>query len=604
MAIAVGASIGAATGGAASAGTVVGASVPSATEVTTSGCTTGTADVTDFGTVLPGSAVSTSSDCVVSFGASNDTAMLRLRQLDGYGSAMWRVGTGAIDTSYDGDSGSSNGIVRLDPGLGADEFESAALRADGRAVLVGTVRDGSARRDSLVVSLDPDGTTDGTFGGGDGIVTIPVHATNHDRARAVAVQGDGKIVVVGETSNGADNDAYALRLLTDGTLDPTFGSGGIRTFARGFGVDDFRGVIIDRRDRIVITGKTRSAANEDMWVVRLHSDGQPDSTFGTNGVLVIDVGAWEASSGILEARDGDYVLAGDHVPTDAESVLVRIDASGSLDTSFDGDPAQPGYPGNGIARYDLLPAANDWLEVASEAPDGDLVVSGRAIQATEDAIAVRVTATGALDSTFDGDGWMVTRSTAGTDRGDGAPVIGSDGSITLGGLSGSDGWVSRLSSTGVLDTTFGSSGVRLIDSGVGNDEIKVVLPTVEGGLLAVGWWSTGASTDAVAVQLAGGGTVPDYANTTTDWDAGSGMFGSCLSSVAAGASAVWTASGGCPAVDGAHWRSVPTAASTVAQTTVSGTTGAQARMRFGFRPGTSTSPGRYEAPLLFDVVAP
>ncbi|MCW2925108.1 MAG: hypothetical protein JWM98_2512 [Thermoleophilia bacterium] len=87
---------------AASSGTVVSATVPSATNVDASGCATGTPDVTDFGTVLPGSTNTTGADCTVLFGSSNDTARLDLYQRDGTGTAMsggWGAqasGTGAF----------------------------------------------------------------------------------------------------------------------------------------------------------------------------------------------------------------------------------------------------------------------------------------------------------------------------------------------------------------------------------------------------------------------------------------------------------------------------------------------------------------------------
>ncbi len=73
---------------AATSSTVVGATVPSATNITSTGCAPNTVGVTDLGAVLPGSAVVSSADCVVSFGSSNDTANLRVAQGDRGGWAM------------------------------------------------------------------------------------------------------------------------------------------------------------------------------------------------------------------------------------------------------------------------------------------------------------------------------------------------------------------------------------------------------------------------------------------------------------------------------------------------------------------------------------
>lgn len=96
----LGAMIASTTAQGASSSTVVTASVISATNINVGGCLPLTLNVTELGVVLPGSSAVTSSDCVVEFGSSNDTSMLRAYQTDGSGSAMQAGGNGALDLTY------------------------------------------------------------------------------------------------------------------------------------------------------------------------------------------------------------------------------------------------------------------------------------------------------------------------------------------------------------------------------------------------------------------------------------------------------------------------------------------------------------------------
>ncbi|MCW2923423.1 MAG: hypothetical protein JWM98_827 [Thermoleophilia bacterium] len=103
---AVASSGGAATG--ATSGTVVGATVPATTSLGTAGCPTSTTNVTDFGTLVPGTSNVTSSNCVVAWGSSNSSSMLRAYQSDGVGTTMGATSNvwatrGTPDTGYNFD---------------------------------------------------------------------------------------------------------------------------------------------------------------------------------------------------------------------------------------------------------------------------------------------------------------------------------------------------------------------------------------------------------------------------------------------------------------------------------------------------------------------
>ncbi len=140
----------AASSPAATAGPVVGATVPSATNVTATSCAPGTASVTDFGALLPAAAVRTPSDCIVEFGSSNDTSMLRLHQRDLGGDAM-RPGP-ASGTGVLGFWSFNGAMADL-----ADQSSTANAASQPTAGLVPLVVAGPAGYGS---ALDFDGTND------------------------------------------------------------------------------------------------------------------------------------------------------------------------------------------------------------------------------------------------------------------------------------------------------------------------------------------------------------------------------------------------------------------------------------------------------------
>src|SRR5262249_35037563 len=141
---------------------------------------------------------------------------------------------GDIDTSF-GHTGSVS--------LAGDVFNGVAVQADGKVIAVGT--DGS---DFVVARYNTDGSLDTSFDA-DGVRTLDVGGAA-DKATAVAVQSDGKIVVVG--SDGAD--AVVARLDADGSTDTSFSADGRQTIDLGGTADTANAVAIQPNGRIVIAG--------------------------------------------------------------------------------------------------------------------------------------------------------------------------------------------------------------------------------------------------------------------------------------------------------------------------------------------------------------
>ena len=138
--------------------------------------------------------------------------------------------------------------------------------ASGAIVVAGDTGAVSGSEDVLVLRFDVNGALDGTFGQGGRVIT-PVGPASSDRARAVAIDGSGRIVVAGSTTAGKDQDVLLLRYDAKGVLDPTFGNKGVVSPAAA-GSDEARDLGLTADGRIVIVGTGANAVDSDMLVQR------------------------------------------------------------------------------------------------------------------------------------------------------------------------------------------------------------------------------------------------------------------------------------------------------------------------------------------------
>ena len=166
-----------------------------------------------------------------------------------------------------------------------------------------------------------------------------------DYGNALVIQPDGKILVAGATHNGTDWDWYIVRLMPDGALDGTFGTGGIvTTDLRGFN-DWGTSIALQPDGKIVFGSKNSNGTDTDFAVARYNPDGSLDGTFGTGGKVFTPIGSGnDDGSRVTLQPDGKIVLAGWYVNgTDDDFAIVRYNTDGSLDSSFgSGASSSPG----------------------------------------------------------------------------------------------------------------------------------------------------------------------------------------------------------------------------------------------------------------------
>ena len=377
---------------------------------------------------------------------------------------------GSLETTFDGD-----GILLCDLYGSVEDVAGAALQRDGKVVVVGYTMASSI--DFAIARYNPDGSPDLGFGT-DGIVTTDF-ALQPDFATAVAVQADGKILVA-----GYNNDFILARYNPDGSLDTTFdGDGAVSTDFSGGG-DSARVILLQGDGKIILAGISVSSiigSTYDFALARYNPDGSLDTSFDGDGKVVNDLsGASDHLRAAALQADGKIVVGGSSVGLGLDFILARYNANGSLDTSFDGD---------GLLSTDI-DGDTDSCNALVVQPDGKILAAGSTANPSNYNFAlVRYNPDGSLDVTFDGDGKLESDLTGGDDRAL-SLVLQPNGKIVVAGYGTGtlyDFALARYNPDGSWDTTFDGDGWLLTDFIANRDYIYAVLLQPDGKIVAAGY---------------------------------------------------------------------------------------------------------------------
>jgi uncharacterized delta-60 repeat protein len=411
---------------------------------------------------------------------------------------------GDLDLSFD--PGGPEGAGKKIFGFGGDDVANDVLvQPDGKIVLVGY---GSTPEVFAIVRLNPDGSFDTSFDSGDntfdGVVGVSF-GQGVSIANAAALQADGKIVVAGFIEAAGPNKVAVLRLNPGGSLDTSFDPGGpdgdgkkIIDFA---GSDVARDVLVQPDGKIVLVGDGSPA--HVFAIVRLNPDGSFDTSFDSgdntfDGVVGVGFspGVNIAHAGALQA-DGKIVVAGFTTQPNNNVAVLRLNASGSLDASF--DPGGADGDGKKIIDFGGSDVARDVLVQ----PDGKIVIVGYGSSPTVFAI-VRLNPDGSFDTSFDS-GDNTSDGVVGVPFGPFvaayAAALQANGKIVVVGFtsSGSDFALLRLQPGGSLDTTFSFDGKTVVD--FGNSTGRGVALQADGKIVVAG--STDTNFDVAVARLEG-----------------------------------------------------------------------------------------------------
>jgi uncharacterized delta-60 repeat protein len=376
------------------------------------------------------------------------------------------LSAGALDTTF----GNGGEVIAPVSSVLGDFDRGMAVQADGKILVAGllTSTSGSGknavtRSNFAVVRYNVDGTLDSSFSGG--TVSTPV-GLGDATPWAIAVQNDGKVVVVGSAvyakkGSNTYGAVAVVRYNSNGTLDSGFGSGGIVLTA---GPDVGYAVSIDGSGKIVVGGES---APGDFTLVRYNTGGTLDTTFGSahTGIVVTpNFGGGEDIAHALAIQpDGNIVLAGDSTSSTTAIAVARYHADGTPDTSFNGNGLVWGLSPAGFTD-----ARGRGVVVQNT---GGIVVSGLTYNGTYGTLLVRLVGSGPtagqVDTTFGGSntGYALgdPNGPAGTAR---RIVQAPDGDLLTAGTTGVNNqnatWQADVRAylpNGTPDTTFGVAGM-------------------------------------------------------------------------------------------------------------------------------------------------
>jgi uncharacterized delta-60 repeat protein len=369
-----------------------------------------------------------------------------------------------------------------------DVAHDVALQSNGKIVLAGHASNTDGTDDDFaLLRYNADGNLDTTFGVG-GKTTTAFFAGPDDRieqAEGVVVQPDGKIIAAGWTMNPQGQIVFALaRYNVDGRLDSSFDTDGlVTTKLRALAEDnaDFiRDVALQADGKIVVTGMSFDSVKGkmDFATARYLSNGQLDTSFGTNGIVITPIGASnDGASGIVIQPDGKIVAAGqscnsldcDTINGNYDFAFVRYNANGSLDSSFNDD-------GKATFATAILIYSDGASRVTLQ-QDGSIVAAGGRTKGDNnyrqrgDFALVRLLPNGQLDTSFGQMGWVKTP--IGLDASGAADIAyRPNGQLVVAGAAqyntvNTSYAIAMYNANGSLDTSFGQAGSGIVTTPFG-----------------------------------------------------------------------------------------------------------------------------------------
>ncbi len=366
----------------------------------------------------------------------------------------WRVSAGNNNAAVarvnsDGTPDTSFGATAwrdLDFGGADDVAVAVAVQPDGKIVLAGR---GSSSSAFLVARLTSTGHFDGTFTPNRGWDKIP---GTLGEATGVALQADGKIIVVGTLFN-ATYDMGVARLTAGGTPDSSFDGDGLRVLDAG--VNDGAGAVAGQPDgQILVAGNTDF---KSMALARLNTNGSLDNDFAGNGraEIAFAAGSSQDANAVALQPDGKIVLAGE---AEGKFAFARVQPGGALDTTFSDDGRQ-------VVAFN---SAADYARGVALEPDGGIVGAGLTHTTTYDMAIARLQGDPSPQGGGGGGGGPgggATRLKCGGKR---ATIVGTGGRDKLKGTRRAD----VIVALGGNDKVDGGGGNDLICGGNGNDSLK------------------------------------------------------------------------------------------------------------------------------------
>ena len=300
---------------------------------------------------------------------------------------------GDLDASF-----GNGGIVTTQVGVASSGQDDLALQADGKIVSFGQADSAAGWTGFAITRHNVDGALDPGFGAGGSVLTSL--SDLFDKALSGLVQPDGKIVAAGYSIRDDEPviiDFGVARYLTTGALDPSFGGGdGKFTFSVGqeTGRTGANAVALDADGRLVLTGGTYNAIGQPVVaVVRLDATGALDASFDGDGIVLTNLGADARGRDVKIQPDGKILVAVDLLGS-LDLTVLRYNPDGTLDATF----------GNAGRASRAMWNPNGWTTETTTlalSPSGQIFVGGdRRSTSGGDLLIAAFTSAGQEDSSF------------------------------------------------------------------------------------------------------------------------------------------------------------------------------------------------------------
>ena len=352
----------------------------------------------------------------------------------------------------------------------------------------------------------PSGDPDTDFGGGLGYLLKDV--LDDDEIVSVNLLSDEKLLAVGTSLLGTEGDISVARITSDGDLDASFGSGGLVTIDVATNSDDRAydaQVLAD--DSVLIGG----SVNDDAAVLKVGADGLLDFSFASSGLLNLDILGGASTSevnSLIVDNSGDIFAVGEASLLSGKSDFYALKLSPS------GVPSLL-FGVTGIAQVGFGSNNEDIANTAVLLSNGSLIMAGSTQPGSgdKDSALVKLSSLGLVDITF-GTLGKRTLDICGNNEDDEilSLIPTSNGKFLAVGYCSDgvdkNGFIARLKSNGALDTSFGdSSGFTPIDISGEDDVLSKLTSIAGGGFLATGYATVSGVEQMLTTRILSDGTL-------------------------------------------------------------------------------------------------
>lgn len=257
---------------------------------------------------------------------------------------------------------------------GSNSFFGLHQQPDGKLLAAG-VRNVGANRNGSMTRFTAQGSLDPSFGtGGTGILEMG----SQDYCIGAATDKSGRIVVAGERFNGVGYDFVAARFTAAGVVDTTFAApNGWVASVSGVDIIAFAWAVVVQADGKVVIGGSGPGptVGHDLVVFRYLDDGTPDLGFGTNGKAALDVGDWDRIYRVASDDQNRIVFVGESSQgPSGKAVVGRLLPNGQPDVTFGR---------GGLVLLDFSPDGGDFAEGLALLPDGRMLIGGHSVESTK-----------------------------------------------------------------------------------------------------------------------------------------------------------------------------------------------------------------------------